>query len=104
MVTREQIKKTGKNSLEKLKPKIIRILKKRGIKKAGVFGSFARGDEKKNSDIDILIEPTPGMGLEFFGLNLELEKELGMKVDLITYNSINRHLKEYILGDEVRII
>ena len=97
--------KINKNSqIEKLKPKIVDILKKKGIKKAGIFGSYARGEQKKGSDIDILIEPPEGMGIEFFGLNLELEKELGLRVDLLTYNSINRHIKEYILADEVRII
>ena len=97
--------KINKNSqIEKLKPKIVDILKKKGIKKAGIFGSYARGEQKKGSDIDILIEPPEGMGLEFFGLNLELENELGLKVDLLTYKSINPHLKEYILSDEVKII
>jgi predicted nucleotidyltransferase len=97
--------KINKNDeIEKLKPIIIKILKQKGIKKAAIFGSYARGDQKKDSDIDILIEPPKGMGLEFFGLNLELEKELGLKVDLLTYNSINCHIKEYILADEVRII
>ena len=57
--------------LEKIKPKIVRILKKYGVKKAGIFGSYARGEQKKRSDIDILIQPTKGMGLEFAGLALE---------------------------------
>src|SRR3989344_3383189 len=39
--------------LKKIKPKIIKILKKNKIKKAGIFGSYARGEQKKNSDIDI---------------------------------------------------
>ncbi len=90
--------------IDKLKPKIVKILKKYGVKKAGIFGSYARGEQKKNSDMDILIEPTKGMGLEFFGLHIELEEKLGMKVDLLTYNGINPHLKDYILKDEVRII
>ena len=41
--------------LNKLKAKIIEILKKNNIKKAGIFGSYARGDFKKSSDIDILV-------------------------------------------------
>ncbi len=90
--------------LEQLKPKIIKILKNKGIKKAGIFGSFARGEQTKKSDIDILIEPVEGMGLEFFGLHLELEEKLGIKVDLLSYRGINPHLKDYILKDEVRII
>ncbi|MBS3078789.1 nucleotidyltransferase family protein [Candidatus Pacearchaeota archaeon] len=98
-------KQNSKESeIEKLKPKIIEILRKKGIKKAGIFGSYARGEQKEGSDIDILIEPVEGMGLKFVGLNLELEKELGIKVDLISYNGINTHLKKYILSDEIRII
>ena len=90
--------------LKKIKKEIIRILKKYNIKKAGIFGSYVRGDQKKNSDIDILIKPTKGMGLKFVGLALELEKELGKKVDLITYDYISPYLKKYILDEEVRII
>ena len=97
------MKKTNKD-LEKLKPKIVKILKKKGIKKAGIFGSFARGEQKKNSDIDILIEPTKGMGLEFVGLKLELEDNLDKKIDLITYKSIHPMLKERILREEIRLI
>ena len=42
--------------LNKMKPKIVKVLKKHGIKKAGVFGSYARGEQKKKSDVDILIK------------------------------------------------
>ena len=98
----KKINKSDK--IKELKSKIIKILKQKGIKKAGIFGSYARGEQKKGSDIDILIEPPKGMGMEFIGLNLELEKELGLKVDLISYNGLNRHIKGYILADEVKII
>ena len=74
----KKINKSDK--IKELKSKIIKILKQKGIKKAGIFGSYARGEQKKGSDIDILIEPPKGMGMEFIGLNLELEKELGRPV------------------------
>jgi predicted nucleotidyltransferase len=99
------LKKLHNPALNKLKPKIIKILKKNGIKKASIFGSYARGDQKKNSDLDILIEPTEHMGLiDFSGLKIELEDELGKKVDLITYDYIHPLLKENILNSEVKII
>ncbi len=84
--------------------KIVFILKKNGVTKASIFGSYARGDATKNSDVDILIEPPRGIGLGFVGIKLELEKEIGRKVDLLTYNSIHPYLKKYIVADEVRII
>jgi len=80
------------------------ILKKNGVKKASIFGSYARGEAKKKSDIDILVQPPKGMGFEFFGLNLELEEKLGKKVDLLTYKSVSPYLKKYIMADEVRIL
>ncbi len=91
-------------SLEKIKPQIIKIHKKYKIKKAGIFGSYARGEQKKNSDIDIIREPPKGMGFEFFGLGQELEEKLKKEVDLITYKSVNKHLKKYIFEGEKRII
>jgi len=90
--------------LERIKPKIIKILKKNKIKKAGVFGSYSRGEEKKNSDIDILIEPPKNIGFGFVGIQFELEDKLGKKVHLVTYKYIHPSIKENILSDEVRII
>jgi len=95
--------KLKKNTIKK----IIDVLKRNGIVKAGIFGSYARGDAKKNSDIDILIEVKNKKKFSLFdlvGLEMELEKKLGKKVDLLTYKGVNRHLKKYILSDEVRII
>ena len=91
-------------NLEKIKPIVLIVLKKYKIKKASIFGSYARGEENKNSDIDILVEPREGMGLEFVGMALELEDKLGRKVDLVTYKSISHYLRKYILEDEVRIL
>ncbi len=92
------------SELQKVKSVIVRILKENGIRKAGIFGSFARGEQTEKSDIDIIIEPRKGMGFDFFGLALDLEKELGKKVDLVTYKSLHPLLKKSILKDEVRIL
>ena len=87
----------------KMKKSIIKILKKFKVKKAGIFGSYARGEEKNNSDIDILID-VKGSLMDLVRIELELEKELGKDVDLLTYKGINPLLKKYILKDEVRIL
>ena len=94
----------NKSAIEKIKPRIIKVLKKNKIKKAGIFGSYARGKQKKNSDIDILIEPAKGMGLEFVGIKLELENELKRKIDLVTYKGIHPLIKKKVLKEEIRII
>ncbi len=90
--------------IDKLKPKIIEILKKYNIKKAGIFGSYAGGEARKDSDIDILVEPPKGMGFGFAGIQFELEDALKIKVDLVSYNGLSPYLKDRILNKEVRII
>lgn len=91
-------------SLKELIPKIIEVLKKNNVKKAGIFGSYARGEEKRDSDIDILIESPRGIGFGFAGIQLELEDKLKKKVDLITYKYISPYLKDRILKEEIRIL
>tara|TARA_Y100000310_G_C20642072_1_gene794539 strand:- start:1478 stop:1774 length:297 start_codon:yes stop_codon:yes gene_type:complete len=90
--------------IKKLKPSIIRILKKNGVSKAGIFGSYARGDQKKNSDIDILIQPPKGIGFGFAGIQLDLEERLKKKVHLVTYKYIYPLLRKQILKEEIRIL
>ena len=91
-------------NIKEIKSKIVKVLKKNNVTKAGIFGSYARGEQKKNSDIDILIEPPKGIGFGFVGIQLELEDKLGKKVDLITYKYISPYLKDKILKEEVRIL
>jgi len=93
-----------KAEFNKIKIKVLKVLKKYGIKKAGIFGSYARGEQKRDSDVDILIQPPKGIGFGFAGIEIELEEMLGKKVDLISYKGISPYLKERILSDEVRII
>lgn len=63
-------------SIQEIKSKISPILKKNGVKKAAIFGSYARGEEKKKSDVDIWIELDDEKSLfDLIGLQLELEKK-----------------------------
>ncbi len=89
-----------------IKKQVIPILKKNDVVKAGIFGSAARGDDNKNSDIDLLIKfkgQTKSL-LDLAHLKHELEEKLKKKVDVVTYNSINHLLKKQILNEEVRIL
>ena len=85
-------------SIIELKEKISPILRAYGIKKASVFGSVSRGDDRPDSDVDLLVELGPRiMGLiEYIGLKHKLEDILGKDVDLVSEGSINRHLEPYI--------
>jgi predicted nucleotidyltransferase len=93
-----------KANLQKMIARCRPILLNYNVTKAGIFGSYARGEQTKESDIDIIIKPSAGMGLAFVGLALDIEKELGKKVDLVTYKSLHPLLKKSILEEEVRIL
>lgn len=85
--------------------KIIPTLKRNDVVRAGIFGSFARGEARKKSDMDILIKFRGNKSLfDLIGLQIELEKKLKRKVDVITYKSIHPLLKENILKEEVRVL
>lgn len=83
---------------------IIPILKKFGVKKAALFGSYGRNDYDDQSDIDLLIEAPEGMGIQFIILKHELEDVLQKKVDLVTYKGLDKYLKPYILQFEKPIL
>ncbi|MGC1119977.1 MAG: nucleotidyltransferase family protein [Candidatus Methanofastidiosia archaeon] len=91
--------------IEEIRQKILPILEKYNIKKAGLFGSFVRGEMREDSDIDILVEIEDGISLlDFVGIKLEIEEALGKKVDLVEYNTIRPLLKERIIKEQVGIL
>ena len=71
----------------------------------GIFGSYARGENDHDSDLDILIDfdQTPDL-LEIIGIEQELSEKLGIKVDLITLRSLNPQLKMYVEKDLVPLV
>ena len=83
--------------LQKIAKIAVPILKKNGVVKAGIFGSYARGEAKKQSDIDIVIQFKGRKNyFDLVGLEQELEQCLGKKVDLLTYGAIHPLIKKYI--------
>lgn len=99
-----RIKKPNKE-IEEIKSKIVPVLRKNKVTKAGIFGSYSRGEQKKNSDIDILINLPKNVSLfDFVGLKLKLEDILGKKVDLVEYSTIKPLIKQTILNEEIKII
>lgn len=69
----------------------------------GIFGSYVRGEQKRGSDLDILVKFYEGATLfEFIDLAIFLEKKLGIKkVDIVPYDTIREEIKEKILKETV---
>ena len=94
-----------KVNLEYIRKKVVPVLKQAGVTKSSIFGSYVSGDQTKGSDIDILVELPKGSSLlDLIGLEMELKKALGNKVDLLTYNSIHPLLKDIIQKNQVQIL
>jgi predicted nucleotidyltransferase len=92
-------------SFEEIKRKILPILQRHGVKRAGLFGSYVRGKLRRDSDIDILVEIEEDISLlDFVGIKLELEEALGRKVDLVEYNTIKPLLRERILKEQLVLL
>ena len=71
------------------------------VKRIGIFGSYVRGEEKEDSDIDILVELSEPIGWELIDLKEYLEEILGTSVDLVTLKALKPQLSEIILKEVV---
>ena len=82
------------------KPHLARL----GIKKIGVFGSYVRGDQNSDSDLDILVDlerPAKIGLLEFIGIEQDISEHLGLPVDLVIKSNLRPLLRERILAEVV---
>jgi predicted nucleotidyltransferase len=79
-------------SIAELKSRVPEFCRRHGIARLEVFGSIARGEARSGSDVDLLVTFRPEVhpGLNFFGLQDELELMLGCGVDLLTRRSVEK--------------
>ncbi len=85
-----------KNSLSSRKE---HLFKKYPIKTLAIFGSYARNEQSENSDLDILVEFHDKIGIEFIDLAEELEKAVGLKVDLVSRKGVKDKYYAEIVKD-----
>jgi uncharacterized protein len=79
-------------------------LRQRGVKSLAVFGSLARGEATRTSDIDVLVEFDRPVGLfEFIRLKLFLEDLTGRRVDLVTPDALRPAMRAAILNEAVNV-
>lgn len=71
-----------------------------GMANPRVFGSVVRGEDREDSDLDILVDPAPRASLlDMAGLQIDLEKALGVKVDLRTPGELHPRFREKVLAE-----
>jgi len=92
------------DKLSQIKDTVIPIFKQYGISQAGVFGSYARGDEHTGSDIDFLIHLGKPIDLiQFIRLKAQLQNALGRPIDLVTDDTIIPYFESDIKKDLISI-
>lgn len=93
MTTRKKLLK----KIEKSRQQIRRF----GVKRLGLFGSYARDEQKKESDVDLLVEFEKGMKTfdNYMDLKFFLEELFGCEVDLVIREALKPQLKPYVMGD-----
>ncbi|MCK5286741.1 MAG: nucleotidyltransferase family protein [Thermodesulfovibrionia bacterium] len=95
-------------SLEEIKKKIQKhkkeLVKNYGVREIGIFGSYVRGEQGENSDVDVLVELEKPIGFfKFLELEEQLMKIMGLKVDLVTKKALKPIIGKYILEELVSV-
>ncbi|MCK9630616.1 MAG: nucleotidyltransferase family protein [Methanoregula sp.] len=87
----------------KLRGAVPAIRENYGVKRIGIFGSFARGEQKRTSDIDVLVEFREGKATfdNFMQLSYFLEDIFGRKVDLLTVRGIDIYIRPRIESEVI---
>ncbi len=97
MITLEEVKNILLQNMEDLEKRFL-------VKELAIFGSYVRNEQKKESDIDILVEFKEPIGfLKFIELENYLSDLLGVKVDLVTKRALKPIMGKQILQESVKI-
>ncbi len=90
--------------IEKLRKNKSVVENKYGVKNLEIFGSYIRGEQKKGSDLDILVEFHLTIDLfKYIELENFLSKKLGVKVDLVMKDTLKPRIKDRILKEAVPV-
>ena len=82
-----------------LRSKLPELEARFGVRSMGLFGSYATGEATEQSDVDILIDVDPAIGLRFVTLAETIEDELGLPVDLVSVRAIKPRYREAVEQD-----
>jgi predicted nucleotidyltransferase len=83
---------------------ILQVAARYGAHNVRIFGSVARGDAGPSSDIDFLVDMEPGRSLfDLGGLLMDLQKLLGVEVDIATEKGLRSRIRDRVLGEAVKI-
>jgi predicted nucleotidyltransferase len=86
------MRKSRQEVVEILRGALPELTREFGVRRLAIFGSYARGDANRDSDVDVLVEFDPSLGLRFVDLADRIEALLGMPVDVVSRRAVSaRH-------------
>lgn len=86
--------------VQEISAKIAPVLRRHDVSFVGLFGSRARGDERPDSDVDLLVRFNKQKGLlELVGLERDLSETLNLKVDVVTEGALSPLLRSEVIKD-----
>jgi predicted nucleotidyltransferase len=95
---------TFEQLLKEKREELLRVCARHGARNVRIFGSVARGESDEASDLDLLVEMEPGRSLlDLGGLQYELERLLGRRVDIVTERGLKRRIRDRVLREAVAV-
>jgi hypothetical protein len=92
------------NQISTYKNLLADFFKDQPVRRAYMFGSFVRGENKPGSDLDILVELEPGTGLfKFISMQNQLQIALKIQIDLVSANGLSPRIKPYIDSEKILV-
>jgi predicted nucleotidyltransferase len=88
-LVREEPMKSRQEIVEALRQARPQLAREFGVRRLALFGSYARGDQRDDSDVDVLVEVDPSIGLRFVDLAEQIETLLGVRADVVSRRAIS---------------
>lgn len=91
-------------ALKEKRDQIFAIARQYGARNVRIFGSIARGEGKRDSDLDVLVDLEPGRSLlDIIAIKQDLEDLLNTKVDVVTEAAVSPYIREEVLRQAISL-
>ncbi len=88
------------SALQQAKPE---LMQRFGVARLAIFGSYARGEQREDSDLDVLVEVDPSIGLRFVDLAERVESIVGVRTEVVSRRAIKPRSWQVIERDLIDV-